>query len=257
MGSSKLINKLLIIVVSCCVISLPAYLFLFGEKKYEATILTTLIQKTPTVNALSPRFFSNYLGLRPQGRNIAIRKLDIQKINKKLKAFPIFKTIEAEFTKEGQLLVNYHLRNPHFSLKDYTNCGVDEEGFIIPLTSFYTPKKLPQIYLGLEELSFTKSHDTQIANQIIDFFRKNRLDQLTVSLIDLSKTNRMLKSHKEVIVIIEFLDKKHYLRIHPENVDKALARYISLFKEPSVKSIIFNNCIFDGRIQKFATIKPI
>jgi hypothetical protein len=256
-GKLPFLNKLLIIVGSCCMISLPTYLYLFGQKKLASTKLTTLIQKTPTMQALSPRFFSNYLGLNPKGKNIAIKRLDIQKINKKLKAFPIFKSIHAEFTKEGELEVNYHLRSPQYTLKDFSNCGVDEEGYLFPLAPFYTPKKLTQIYLGLQDLNFSKKHYVLLANQIIEFFNLNKLDQLSIALIDLSKMNSNLKSHQEVIVTIEFLDKKHYLRIHPQNMDKALTRYVSLFKESSIKDKIFNSCVFDARIQKFATLKAI
>lgn len=257
MGQFRLLNKLLVIFASCCFVSLPAYLFLFGQKNYASTTLTTLIQKTPTIQMLSPRFFSNYLGLNPSGKNIDIRKLDISKINKKLKAFPIFKTIEAEFTKEGELFVSYHLRNPQFRLKDFTNCAVDEEGFVIPLSSFYTPKNLPHLYLGLQELDFSKNHQINLANQIINFFVINNLDQLSVTLIDLSRLNSKLKSHQEVIVTIEFLDKKHFLRIHPQIIDKALIRYVSLFKENALKDKILNSCIFDARILKFATLKSV
>lgn len=220
-------------------------------------MLTTLIQKTPTRQTLSPRFFSNYLGLNPQGKNLAIKRLDIDKINKKLKSFPIFKSIDAEMTKEGALQVSYFLRNPEYQLKDYSHCGVDEEGFIVPLTPFYTPKKLTQIFLGLEQLTFLKAHHITLANQVMDFFRLHQLDQLTVAMIDLSKMKAAIKSHQEVIVTVEFLDKKHYLRLHPHYINKALIRYVSLFKEPSLREKILGHCLFDARITKFATLKSL
>lgn len=237
--------------------SLPAYLYLFGKKKYASTKLTTLIQKTPTRQTLSPRFFSNYLRLNPYGKNLAINRLDIDKINKKLKAFPIFKSIDAEMTKEGALQINYFLRNPEYQLKDYTNCGIDDEGFLMPLTPFYTPKKLTQVFLGLDKLDFSKAYQVSLANEVIHFFRLNQLDQLTVTMIDLSKMKAVIKSHQEVIVTIEFLDKKHYLRLHPQNINKGLTRYVSLFKEPSLRQKILGSCLFDARISKFATLKSL
>lgn len=257
MTQNRPLQKIMIIGLSCCFISLPAYLFLFGKKTQTSTRLTTLIQKTPTIQTLSPRFFSNYLGLNPCGKNIDIRKLDITKINKKLKQFPIFKNIHAEFTKDKELLLSYHLRNPCYLLKDYSNCAIDEEGYVIPLNPYYSPKKLPYLYIGIAELSWSQSYHIDLAHQVVDFFINHKIDQLSIAMIDLSRMRSNIKSHHEVIVTVEFLDKVHYLRLNPANIEKALTRYVSLFKETELRDKILGNAVFDARIQKFSTLKSV
>lgn len=257
MAQLKLFQKLLIIGASCCVISLPAYLFLFGKKNLPSRLLTTLEQKTPTINSLSPRFFSNYLGLKPGGHSLNIQKLDINKISSKLKQFPIFKQIDAEFTSQGSLLVSYELRTPIYRLNDFSNCGVDVEGRLMPLVPFYSPKNLPFLYLGLDDVKWEQSQSVDFANQIVDFFNQNGLDRLEIIMIDLSRLKSPLKSHREVIVTVRFLDKIHYLRINANFLNKALSRYASLFKEPKLKDKLFDHCVFDARIMKFATLRVV
>lgn len=253
----KFLYRFLFIFLSCCFISLPAYLYLFGKKYQRPVLLKALIQKTPTIDQLSPRFFSDYLGLSPLGQPLILKRLDAVKIQNRLKEFPVFKSIEAEFTPLGELCVSYDLRRPLFELYDYKNCGLDKEGFITPLVPFYSPKKLPQIYLGLKQLSWDEPHNISQALDIVDFFEKNQFQGINLKRIDLSRLNHKLISHREIIVIVSVGNVDHYLRIHPSLIQKALVRYVSIFLEPKLKKTISKSCVFDARISKFATIKNL
>ena len=255
MNRLPVMHRFFIIGLSICVISLPAYLILFGKKNEQAVILNVLIQKTPTLNALSPRFFSDYLGLCPNGRPLLLKKLDQLKIQKKLQEFPVFKTIQSELTHGGELIVSYELRKPLYILKDYDNLGLDQEGVIIPITPYYSPKKLPEVYLGLDKVTWNKKHKIEYAHQIVSYFNKYRLDIFNIKLIDLSLLDHAIPAYREVVLTVEVFGHSHYLRINPQHVEKALDRYIRLFKEAKLMGQLQKPVIFDARILKFAVLK--
>jgi len=238
-----------------CLISLPAYLVLFGEKEKPSVLLKTLIQKTPTSQALSARFFSDYLGLSPGGRFQILQKLDLSKIQKKLEEFPIFKHVHAEFTPIGELLVSYELRKPVLALKDYAQLGVDAEGMIVPIAPYYSPKRLPEVYLGLKTIEWNRAQQVNQALDIMAYFDHHALETFTLKLIDLSRLTHSIPSHREIIVTISIFNKNHYLRLNPQHVDRALHRYMRLFKEAKLKNQLHESIIFDARITKFATLK--
>lgn len=257
MNRSSWVLKCAIIFGSICVFSLPVYLLLFAEKAKTPVHLKTLIQKTPSLNSLSPRFFSDYLSLRPKGNYLKIDKLDIGKINSKLESFPIFKKVEAVFSHQGQLEIYYELRTPYAYLKDFSQLALDQEGYVIPANLFFSPKKLPFVYLGLHSITWNSSHDMTLVKQIIDAIAPFENQTLKLELIDVSLLSHKLASHREVVVTVSYNKHSHYLRIKPQLVDLAISRYVQLFHEKHLGSTLDQDLIFDARISKFATLKPL
>jgi len=243
--------------LSLCVICLPVYLILFGKKETSPLYLKTIVQKTTTIESLSPRFFSDYLGLSPKGRSLHIQNLDIRKIQKKLSEFPIFEKVQSEFTPQGELLVSYELRRPLFSLLDFSNCGLDSLGFFIPMAPYYSPKKLASIFLGIKNLEWNKAYDIKEAVEILNFFSPYLSEDFNIKLIDLSHLKESIPARREIIVTIAFAKASHFLRLNPKHLHKALDRYMLLFKEPTLQEQIIRDVIFDARISRFATLKKL
>lgn len=248
--------KILMIVISLCVISLPAYLFLFGKKHKESLVLKNVIQKTTNLHPVSPRFFSDFLGLRPEGKHLLINRLDLRKINTKLKTHPVFKTILAEINHQGDLEILYDLRVPFAYLQDFESVAIDEKGHIFPTSHFFSPKKLPKVYAGREELIWSDVIDMTLIHKVINFFSNSRTC-LEPIFIDISKISSPVSVHRELVVVIDFKGANHYLRIKPALIDLALSRYVKLFNEKKLQKLLAGDVVFDARIAKFATLKPI
>ncbi len=243
--------------LSLCVICLPAYLLLFGKKETSPVFLKTIVQKTTTIESLSPRFFSDYLGLSPKGRSLQIQNLDIKKIQNKLTEFPIFEKVQSEFTPQGELLVSYELRRPAFLLHDFSNCGIDNLGFFIPMAPYYSPKKLTSIFLGIHHLEWNKAYNIKEALEILNFFSPYQSDDFNIKLIDLSHVKESIPARREIIVTISFAKANHFLRLNPKHLQKALDRYVLLFKEPKLQDQMIRDVVFDARISRFATLKRL
>jgi len=250
-------GKLFFILLSVCVVCLPVYLWLHGEKQKQALILTTLVQKTPTRTYLSPRFFSDYLSLSPKGQKITLSLLDVKKIEKKLAAFPLFAHIEAKISNSGELILSYELREPRFFLGDYSGLGLDKEGRIIPLQPFFSPKILPRVWLGLDKIDWNKAYGIEKAEAIALFFEMAPYRDFQLQSIDLSQLLHPIVAHHEIIVKVGHFGSLHYLRIHPQRIEQALKRYVKIFEEESLNNYSGSSFIFDARVKKFATLKVL
>src|SRR5690606_28774117 len=69
----------------------------------------------------------------------------------KLLHLPVIKEAKIRKIRPGTIHVDYALRKPIAYLADYSNTAIDASGTIFSFKPFYTPKKLPEIYLGEEE----------------------------------------------------------------------------------------------------------
>ena len=61
---------------------------------------------------------------------------------------PIFRDFNPTMLSLDSLNIDYQVRTPAFKVQDYKNLGLDEEGVLIPLHPFHTPKKVPLVFLG-------------------------------------------------------------------------------------------------------------
>jgi hypothetical protein len=253
----KNLAKILFILASLCVISLPSYLFLFGKKETKAIALKTLVQKTSFSSPISPRFFSDYLHLCPKGKSLEISKLDEKKIEKKLREFPIFQKVQAHISSRGELEVAYDLKKPHFLLLDFSNLAIDPNGYVFPLKPFFSPKKLTQVYLGISQVDWNHKNNVESALKIQSLLDENLQELVDIETIDLSGLKVQATSLKHIVVTISYKNTKHYLRLSQEGLEKGVLCYISLFKENNLNEFLQSNLIFDARFKKFATLKMV
>lgn len=251
----KNLTKILFIFASLCFVSLPTYLFLYGKREAVPKVLTTLIQKTSFSTPLSPRFFSDYLMLNPNGKWLELSKLDEKKIEQKLKEFPIFEKIQAHIIRTGELEIAYDLKKTQFLLADFTNLAIDPKGFIFPLKPFFPPKKIPQVYLGIQKVDWKIKNNIKKALEIQAFLEQILDDGIEIELIDLAKQEHPVASLKQIVVTLNYQGIKHYLRLSPDHLEKALLRYLALYKEKDLTEFVSQSLVFDARFKKFATLK--
>lgn len=94
---------------------------------------------------------------------------------------------------------------------------VDQERVLFPLAPYFTPKVLPEIYLGIkiEPFKYGKLCDEklELALKILNLFEQYSIKGLTIKKIDVSKLRvESLGQQEIVITLIEELGKKNYLR---------------------------------------------
>ncbi len=110
--------------------------------------IRSIIQTGPQKEALKTEYLAELLSLssdRPCNAN----SFNLKLAEERLLSSPLISRAEVKLIKPSTLYVDYTIRQPIAYLEDYANVACDKEGYLFPFTPFYTPKRLPAIYLGL------------------------------------------------------------------------------------------------------------
>lgn len=194
----------------------------------------------------------------------------------KLLKSPLIKRAEVKKIYPGTLHIHYALRVPIAFLVDYTNTAIDKEGVPIPFKPFFTPKILPEIYLGLEEKADEhffgkrlKNKRILLALKLLDYLSKEIItDAMLIKRIDVSKSDASSYGRREIVVILEEKKEKinngfpsfcHYLRIlrlSDQSYEQELKNYKRLAKFLMQKESLVS-LIVDLRIPHLAFINEL
>lgn len=110
--------------------------------------IQALLQTGPEKEGLKTVYLSELLGLSidaPQN----LYAFNLLQGEKALLTSPLVAKAHLKRVPPSTLYVDYELRRPIASLCDYRNVGMDSEGYLFPLVPFFSPKEIPEIYLGL------------------------------------------------------------------------------------------------------------
>ena len=111
--------------------------------------LRAIVQTGPQKEALKTAYLAELLDLCTD-RPVFSSEFDVKRGRERLLGSPVISEAELKIPEPGILYIDYTTRQPIAFLYDYENIALDEKGYPFPLAPFFTPKKLPEIYLGLE-----------------------------------------------------------------------------------------------------------
>lgn len=115
------------------------------DEKYK---VVSIIQTGPEKEALKTTYLAELLGLSTD-HSISLYAIDIRQAETKLLSSPVIKSAFVKRMPPNVLYIDYEVRKPVALIADYRNTAVDAEGYLFPLTPFFSPKEIPEIYLGL------------------------------------------------------------------------------------------------------------
>jgi hypothetical protein len=235
--------------------------------------IIAIIQHTPQTESLKTNYLAELLNLSvDQPSNLY--GFDSTRAEQILLKSSLLKQISVKKIFPSSLYIQYEMRIPIAYLGDYTNTAIDKEGYIFPCRPFFTPKRLPVFYLGLEQEKqkwgncIQEKSSTQLAFAIWEYIQKLELPNCHVQSIDVSQAYSDHYGKRQVIVVLkewgqEQLQQETHkllvlLRLHPLNFKQNLVNFQTL--EQSMKAQ--NNCLFsdpptvvDLRIPQLAFIK--
>lgn len=243
--------------------------FFFGWSQWEkaraarlvdpAYRLTTLIQTGPEKEALKSDYFAELLGLCVD-RPLSLYAIDLKSAEKKLRASPLLEDVSVERRPPNALYIDYTVRRPIARLADYANTLIDEKGHLFPMTPFFPPKELPEIYLGLGPFgseqggSWEKAIDTPsfaLAKEVLALAANatwkesqdsagKALTWWNVKRVDVSHAFAPSLGQREIVLLSEehvvvFIDQKEIravfpkiLRLAPKTCQEQLAHFSHL-----------------------------
>ncbi len=181
-------------------------------------LIQAIIQTGPEKEALKSAYLAELLDVSFD-RPTNLFALDLKKAEQKLLSSPLIAKAHLQRMPPHTLYIDYEVRKPIARLRDYENIGVDREGFLFPLSPFFSPKELPEIYLGLPP--FGHPEDSQgrqgglwqtpihnryfdLALQILHFLEGSSWRMgLKIKRIDVSNAYVSSLGQREVVLLTE------------------------------------------------------
>ena len=120
------------------------------DNKY---IIERIIQTTPSKERLNSFYLAELLKLSVD-KSTNLHRFSNDVFLQRLLDSPIIESAKVQKIEPSTIYVDYTLRTPIAYLCDYSNTLIDKEGVPFPFKPFFTPKNLPEIYVGLENNVF-------------------------------------------------------------------------------------------------------
>ncbi len=213
------------------------------------TYLCRIVQTGPQREALKTTYLAEIMRISAD-RPITAASFDPAFAQKRLMSCPLIKEAKVKITASDTVYVDYTVRQPIAWLYDFDNIALDEEGYPFPVSPFFSPKRLPEIYLGIRNFYWgrpLKERNAELALTILQLL--NRLS-LQVKRLDVSKAFLPSLGRREVVLILEEQGFTKALRLTPKNFAQELGNYLELRpKLPAIAQII------DLRIPQLAFIQ--
>lgn len=164
----------------------------------------------------------------------------------KLLRFSVIKSATINKIKPGTIWVDYSLRKPVAYLADFSNTLIDSDGVPFPLKPFFTPKTLPEIYLGLTDDVYSEENASErgfqwgtplqskkinLAFSLLNLVSHQCCNELShLSRIDVSKAFALSHGQRQIVITFEDhserdIDGQPVLNIHPRIVRLSTDNY--------------------------------
>jgi hypothetical protein len=220
------------------------------DPKYN---ITALIQTGPEKEALQTAYLAELLDLSvdlPTNLYAFNEKIG----EKKLLSSPLISEAHIKKISPNVLYIDYTVRKPIARIGDYQNVAIDQEGFLFPLSPFFAPKELPEIYLGLPAfganedsferkggmwLSSLKNRHFSLALEIFQFLEGSPWREgIRIKRIDVSNAFAKSLGQREIVITTEeeLIVKNHHcvfpkiLRLCPKDYAKQMHNFLVLRK---------------------------
>lgn len=127
---------------------LKGYRSFHNNQVEKDTHVRSIIQTGPQKEALKTEYLAEILGISADQPPEA-SSLNLKQLRARLLASPLISEGSVRRRKPNLLYVDYTVRRPIAYLADCENVALDKEGYPFPFTPFFSPKNLPELYLGL------------------------------------------------------------------------------------------------------------
>ena len=246
-----------------------------AKKKDLGYLIKAIIQTGPEKLALPTTYLAELLELSSD-KPTNLFSFDIKKGEQKLLNCPLIKAAKIRRIPPNALYIDYEVRKPYALLVDYENIAVDREGYIFPMHPFFSPKSIPEIYLGLPAFSepedslgragghFSEKIDNRhfrLSLEIIDLFSDLELkEKIKLKKVDVSMAFAPSLGKREIVLSTEeeihIPEKSAYifpkiLRLPTKDYLTQIQNFVSLHKTMvnDYTAQLQNTEIVDGRFQ--------
>lgn len=224
------------------------------DEKYH---IDTIVQTGLVKDALPTIYLAELLGLScDQPTNFFT--FDSLAATQKLLSSPLIKEAKIEKRKPSTIYIDYQIRTPVAILRDFTNVAIDNEGYTFAMAPFYSPTKLPEIFLDLKELTpKIEGEKIELAFSIYKLLEEVDLQGARLVKIDVSRAFHESYGKREVVLTMEHFNQTHLLRMSAKDFKTELRNYLSVKDKMGDTRTEKGTKVLDLRIAKLAFIESI
>jgi len=189
--------------------------------------LSRIVQTGPQREALSTVYLAERMGVSAD-RPRPIASFRPKEAEARLLASPVIRKASVKVIEPNTIYVDYTVRQPLAWLYDFENAALDEEAVPFPVFPFFSPKTLPEIYLGISAIEWGQKIEGKKIELALAMLSSLASKKLTVRRIDVSKIFEKSLGRREIVVIIDHDGASHTLRLTARNYAQELGNYMEL-----------------------------
>jgi hypothetical protein len=229
--------------------AVKTYQYYHQDRSSSKFYLCRILQTGPQREALKTTYLAELMRISAD-RPVTFDGFDLELAQKRVLASPVIGEATVKLVDPDTVFVDYTVRQPIAWLSDFENTAFDEAGVPFPISPFFTPKKLPEVYLGIKTFAWNRSLSGPAAQIALTLLQLLHQLPLEVKRIDVSRAFLDSLGKREVVMVLDEQGFTKYLRLTPKNFAQELGNYLELRKElPPVSQII------DLRIPQLAFIE--
>jgi hypothetical protein len=200
--------------------------------------ISCIVQTGPFKEALPTQYLAELLELSSD-RPTFFADFDEKEAEKKLMRSSLIKSARVEKIKPSTVYIDYALYDPIARIIDYENIVIDQTQHAFAFRPFFTPKELPEIYIGIKE-SVGAPERIGLALEVLDAMTKRfYLTRLKIKKIDVSRILEPSMGQREIVALVidEVYSGKrafkfeYFLRLNVKEYEKNLVNFLALRRE--------------------------
>lgn len=207
---------------------LHGYLKARHERQADpAYFLSRIVQTGPQKQALSTVYLAELIHISAD-HPIHFGHFSVDLARKRLLTSPVIKEAAVRLIEPDTVYIDYTIRQPLAWLYDFENTAFDEEGVAFPVSPFFPPKNLPEVYLGISHLHWYRplgGKEMELALTILNLLSEVRIP---VRRLDLSQAFHESLGRREIVLITEEGGFSRTLRLSSKSYAQELGNYQTL-----------------------------
>jgi hypothetical protein len=174
--------------------------------------ISKIIQTGPEKEALPTAYLAEVLNLSTD-QPVHLYEYDLKEAVDKLLSSPLIAAVSVKLIAPNALYVDYTVRKPIAWLGDYKNTAIDQDHYLFPVSPFFSPKELPEIFLGLSSFGSEEGGKWQcpmqnprldLALEVLQFVQGfARSENLRIKRIDVSNAFAQSSGQREIVICTE------------------------------------------------------
>jgi hypothetical protein len=223
-------------------------LYHLSQNRARTTYVCRIVQTGPQREALKTAYLAELLHISTDQPTLASH-FNLQVAKSRLLASPVIEEATVKLQELETIYIDYTVRQPIAWLYDFENTALDKNGYPFPVYPFFTPKKLPEVYVGMPHMTYGRQlcdRRVELALRLLSVAEPD----LEVIRLDVSKAFEKSLGQKEVVMMVKSGGFIKTLRLTPKNFSQELKNYLELKDQ-----LLPKPQVIDLRIAKLAFVE--